>query len=175
MVKQNCSSCLKLMAIEPVSSLLWKINDFLQAPRHPFLAHQACVWTCRCVKLTNSGHSASEGKSSRFWSACVFHTTEMELTWSGVWTPHFSRPDHLSLLRKCNSCSSQVTWLHAWSASCCKIRTCMATYLLSPKHYHVSLLLLRRQNNLSSSNSHVRTSGYMHGRWKEMKLFPDQW
>jgi len=59
----------------------------------------------------------------------------MELTWSGVWTPHF-RSDHLSLLRKCNSCSSQVTWLHAWSASCCKIRTCMATYLLSPKHYH---------------------------------------
>jgi len=79
MVKQNCSSCLKLMAIEPVSSLLLKIIDFLQAPRHPFLAHQACVWTCRCVKLTNSGHSASEGKSSRFWrSFCHTHAAALE-------------------------------------------------------------------------------------------------
>ena len=61
--QRNGSSCLKLTVIAPVSSSTVKVKWLFASTSSPILAHQACVWTCRCVKLTNSGHSSSEGKS----------------------------------------------------------------------------------------------------------------
>ena len=151
MVKQNCSSCLKLMAIEPVSSLLLKINDFLQAPRHPFLAHQACVWTCRCVKLTNSGHSSSEGKSLGSGRPVCF--TQPRWNWPDLESGHPISADLIIWAYWGN-----VTAVHHRSLGCTHGVLLAAKLGLAWQHISsvqsitmVSLLLLRHQNNLSSS------------------------
>lgn len=59
------------------------------------LSNTSSLWlnlpVCK-FRIPTRGHFASKRNSCRFWSACVFHTIEMELTWSGGLDSPFQQP-----------------------------------------------------------------------------------